>query len=64
MAEAPRMPIESGVPEMDKYLHPVLKKTAGELYEEVKTKDVIPACFRRGSHKNNSTFTGFPLPRE
>ena len=29
MAEAPRMPIESGVPEMDKYLHPVLKKNYG-----------------------------------
>ena len=29
MAEAPRMPIESGVPEMDKYLHPILKKNYG-----------------------------------
>ncbi len=26
----PRMPIESGVPEMDPYLHPVLKKNYGD----------------------------------
>lgn len=25
----PRMPIESGVPEMEAYLHPVLKKNYG-----------------------------------
>ncbi|MGB5538118.1 MAG: dissimilatory-type sulfite reductase subunit beta, partial [Thiogranum sp.] len=29
MADAPRMPIESGVPEMESYLHPVLKKNYG-----------------------------------
>ncbi len=27
---APRMPVESGVPEMEPYLHPVLEKNYGD----------------------------------